>query len=249
MLHEVVVPTDWEERATPFTASALVDEGWPKPSDRYLDNFEESARDAFGAVQLALKALFAIVYSKTIPEEALHLYKDNSDYKPLVDCLSLIGAYAAYFGCLPLVAGTLHRSLEAYPRLWEAVADGPLPFLQLGEKLRCPEVYVDALRHLVVKDERQIRSGEAWGGSLDYSDPEIAIRLVRFLDDRNEVLERLKEDLSKLGLTKLNTSYGGELNVAHTTFFNALKFKKKDRSEFAKHRERCDYMARGIYLQ
>jgi len=60
-----------------------------------------------------------------------------------------IMALAEYYDSLRAVAGLLQQLIVDLPNIWKDVADVPRLYLAVGKKLRCAELFADALRHLV----------------------------------------------------------------------------------------------------
>lgn len=63
--------------------------------------------------------------------------------------LANIAAYAQLYDLLPFVAGALRAHLLRRGDIWEDVRDYPEFHFALAIKLRCSEIYCDALRHLI----------------------------------------------------------------------------------------------------
>ena len=127
--------------------------GWPNP-------YPISQRLGYDDVEhtvLALKALFALIYGYPISLKALqgrspheiryNLHDLDRNYIGSgMSMISLIGAYAEYYGGLPRVAPGLVNMLLAHPYMWRAVERYPHEFAVLAGKLRHKDLYFDAGR-------------------------------------------------------------------------------------------------------
>lgn len=58
-------------------------------------------------------------------------------------------ALADYYWLLPAIASQLERMLLDLPFLWKDVAEFPLLYLAIGNKLRSNEIFSDAIRHFI----------------------------------------------------------------------------------------------------
>ena len=138
-------------------------EGWPNFDDmkRWLWKSRPTHHHSRVTV-VAHKALFSIVYGFSF---TLNAFREGDDSYRKVLCtqsdfncgrisgavtmISIVGAYAEYYGCLPRVAPALLGILFAHLCIWRAVQEYSYQFFQLANKLRCAELYLDALRHLL----------------------------------------------------------------------------------------------------
>ena len=247
-------PSGWESSSqdgVEFSDPVYV-EGWPE-TDRYF-NGSWHVQNLLTPATHAHKCLFAILYGFPISPTAIcggqgwsrdrYGRWSNED---LADIITIC-AYAEYYGCLSRVAPVVLDLLFSYPHVWKFVADQCESFILLAEKLRCPKLYFDAFRHLIVRSQRHPQWWTEVGEALSISADEALQSFKPKLAEQARTVQDLEDRLRALVLTEHNYYYSGPCK-APTTFLNVLSLKKKDRSDYAKARERQDFMARRIYGQ
>jgi hypothetical protein len=229
----------------PFTSSFLVQEGWPEQVVR--DRYENAV---FARAQLAHKVIFTMIHNETVPSDVYCLYwydtwKGRSFFYDFVDLIAEVGALAEFYGCLDIVGPKLTEVVLNQMRIWEAVAASPRGFMQLGEKFRSPKLYFDALRHAIVQEDAKFHNSS----SRDDSRLELVGDFEHELHKLHCVIEDLRRSLNRLGLTECDSGDDGVWRTRRTSLFNALLFKRKPRPQKQRRSEKCDYLARLIYLQ
>ena len=196
----------------------------------------------------AHKCLFAILYDlpvklQTITGET----RTRESAGALGDDLNsiiLLCAYADYYGCLGRVAPVLLDLLLGHPFVWQCVAFYPLKFIALAKRLRSVKLYFDALRHLIASGEWKEVSE-----IFHVSEEEMIDCSYPIIEEQGAIIDKLRIDLTAVNLTEFRTRYQGGSYTIRITFFNAIAEKLRVRSEYAKARERFNFMARSIYIQ
>lgn len=130
-------------QTVPYHKSALVGEGWSPAATREL--LAPPAYDATEAAH-ALRVFFTLAYGANLGME-----KITGDVYPR-RILAQVCAYAEYWECFEAVRPAIVEALMANEaQLWKDVAFRATEHAILAKKLRIPELYRDAIRHMVGK--------------------------------------------------------------------------------------------------
>ena len=129
-----------------------------------------------------------------------------------------IVAYAQMYMCLPLIAAQVREHLLSRDDLWTHVKRQPLFHLGLAHKLRCAEVFEDALRHLV---GRGTHYSDLEAAGLDQGNAATLMYDLRTQLDSK--VEELRLQIDRLTLTEYvkhsNSRHPGD--PVGTTFLSA----------------------------
>ena len=125
------------------------------------------------------------------------------------------------------------------PSFWKDVAIKPVIWLRLAAKLRSPEIYFDAARHLISRGDFQQIADE-----FILSREQAVARFGPQLED----LQSPRNALLRLGLTQQRYRYGGGSVRAFTTLFHALSF-RRDRDSITRACEKFDYFTTSTFSE
>ena len=255
--------TDWTKYDA-FRQSEL-SEGWPNFDDekRWLWKSRPTHHHSRVAI-VAHQALFCIIYGLSFSLNAFRegddsyrkIFYTQSDFnygriRGAVTMLSVVGAYAEYYGCLSRVAPVLLDMLIAHPCIWQAVNEHPYEFLRLANKLRCAELYLDALRHLLSRAQRD--NFKTVSAIYDQSVEESKAWIKPMMDENAAGERNLERALNMLHLSKGFTIKSRVITFVPTTYLNMIDFKRnystKKHSEEALSIERSRLLAGNIFSQ
>ena len=200
------------------------------------------------------RVLFAILYDYDISLESFagvprergpHLNSPKFMHG-MLDRISTVCAYAEYYGCLPKVAKFMTDRLVEYPYFWQTIADKPIKYLVLAQRLRSPRVYADALRHIISDPHCGY---ENVAECLGIAEAQARGLFSPLLCRSQEEARKLEHNLLRLQLCETWSEFSCVTYAVHTTFFNKIRYERKNRSEGQKTDERSDLLARSIYGQ
>ena len=125
------------------------------------------------------------------------LYKvDFSGQNLRMANIANIVAYAQMYMCLPLVAPQLQVYLLQRNDIWSDVRRQPLFHLGIANKIRCPEIFKDALRHLI---GRGVHYSVFEKAGLDLGESAMMVSDLR--DQLDSKVHELKVKIARLTLT------------------------------------------------
>jgi hypothetical protein len=127
----------------PYHKSSLAGEGWSVSGE--VRSFSSSPAHVAEAAR-ALRVLFTLTYGAS-----LSWSKITSDIYP-TRILAEVCAYTETWGCFEAIRPSIMKALTAkqdeWGQLWRDVAADPTEHALLAKKLRIPELYYDAIRHM-----------------------------------------------------------------------------------------------------
>lgn len=175
-------------------------------------------------------------------------YHNRETTHELVCLVQELCARAEYLGCLPQISRAVLEKLFAERFFWDCVAERPWFYLQMATKLRCKNIYFDALRHMIGNsdnDNNVVELMEAFGKSEE----EVMDFISPLLAEQASSVSNLRCGLRRLQLFhERAAAWGGGTNKGVTTFVNMLEF-SYDRSDKAKADENAQFYARSIFGQ
>lgn len=167
--------------ACPFYLSSLASGFAARKED---DGVSHGMGFALPESQIEHRTLFALLYKLGFDLQHLTYYN-----------IANITASAELYGLFELIAPALREHLLARPDIWRDVRDNTCFHLALSKKLRCEEIYVDAMRHFL-------------GQKLDFKllkgmnhEAEFIIDLMEKRDELEKSVSKLDSDLKALTLT------------------------------------------------
>ena len=135
--------------------------------------------------------------------------------------------------------------LHAHPTIWQSIAENPDSYAKLAAKLHDRKMCFDALRHLLASGHNF--NLEVAAELLNMTLENLKAHFDPILAKQRDVINKLRDDLHRLQLNTYGIRVDGEPHTVFTTFLNAIQFKLKDRSDYAKARERSSFIACSIY--
>lgn len=234
-----------------FQHSDWTQPGWPdlRKSHQTINALVDTVR--------ALRILFALFYGAKLSSNQVVGMEEVSlsgihNIGEVVDLVSTVCAYAEYFECGEHIKAGMIRAMQSAPGYWVAVADDPKRHVALAIRLQLREVYWDALRHLVAPTWNDSPSSDVdWSDvaeAMGKYETEVHSLFQPQMEELPGLVAQLNQDLLKLSLEPVRACYGGWY-TAFTTFWNALQFKKPDRSQATKANEAAALVARGLWSQ
>lgn len=212
-----------------------------------------STSDALGYAALAHKVFFAMIYDLPISIQTISPRLDLQSRAPeseiyylrdAMDMISLVGAYAEYYGCLPLIATRLRNMIGQVPGIWALVAEEAADSLCLAVKLKHSTLYLDALRHLLAATPKNKYAN--LGELLGMSEEECEAWAKPMLSMAADRVHKLKDDLHKLQLFGTHSTWIHESTKRSITYVNMLEQFSKD-SEGARAMQKSSQLARMIW--
>ena len=175
-------------------------------------------------------------------------HKTISELDQQTNMLVMICAYADYYGCLSYILPIIIDILLDTKHGWTIVSYHPLRFVALGKKLRSPVLYFESLRFLISQCKKE-KDWDEIGDVLGVTNEEAQSRFKQYVQEQHATMAKVQDDLVRLQLTDCFIVRDRERKDIATTFWNSLIVKKKNRSDYAKARERYNFIARSSYGQ
>jgi hypothetical protein len=123
----------------PYHKSSLASEGWSVSGE--ARSYASSPAHVAEAVR-ALRVLFTLAYGAE-----LSYTKITGNIYP-TRILAEVCAYAETWGCFEIIRPAIAKALMADGTVWREVAPDPTEHAILAKKLKIPELYYDAIRHM-----------------------------------------------------------------------------------------------------
>ena len=221
------MPTDRGYRilADEFSCSLYAGGAWPRLICQGYDVvsvLESAAR--------AHECLFALLYGFAFSGEMAGNYcwtgEDSDFVAENLDGVIRVCAYAEYYGCLDRVAPVFPDIIVSQKGLWKSVAEDSYRFLELAKKLRCKDIYLDALRH-IIEETYDYSNWDEIGEEVGMTGEEAKEHFSDVRAQVDKVISDLKENLQRFHLAEFWIIYNREPYCIHTTFLNAIPHKRR----------------------
>lgn len=237
----------------PFHSDSTYGSGdWPATGTHY-------STEVLDNTIVGLKALFAIIYGYRLSLHAFAPFApsrkrddDAFEFEDTVSCLITACSYAEYYLSFDWVAPQALKILLDHPQLWRDVSVRPKFWILMAKKLRCSDLYFDAMRHQMSKYSDPPDTADYYdelAKLLGFPKEDAFSTFASIFIEQKKTVDELRDGLLRLSLVPHRSVYNREPYYIHTTLLNALKFKLVDRDNKVKDGERANHIARTAFGQ